>query len=468
MKKQPNILLLMADQFRYDWLSCAGFPVKTPNIDRIAEHGIRFTNAACQSPLCTPSRAALATGKYPHNCGVVVHDAVLPKDETTYYQLIRKAGYRVGAVGKTDLHKDYHYYGKNGDLPIMYHYGFTDLCETEGKMNAAWATTKEGRGIPMKYSKAPEGLLRLAGPYQHMLAEKGELDTLTVDYIDRLRGKPTYYAAPSVLPEEDFHDRFIGEKACEMLERFPADQPWHLFVSFVGPHDPWDPPKSYYEQYKDADFPPMIKDDLTDKPEWIKKRAGKHTEGMTDQDLLEMQRHYAGSITLIDDWIGKILDTLEARGELEDTVIVFTADHGEMMGDHGLIQKSVMYEGALRIPMIISAPWMTEGKTSDVLAELIDLAPTFLDLAEADYNKRDMDACSLLPLLKGETDSHKAIQKSELINTQMLFDGRYKWIRSFNDRDELYDLQEDPQELHNRIDDLPEVRARLQKETFRQ
>lgn len=466
MANTPNILLIMADQFRADWLSCAGFPISTPNIDRIAAKGIRFTQASCSCPLCTPSRAALATGKYPHNCGVVVHDAVLPRDETTYYQLLRKSGYRVGAVGKTDLHKAVHYYGKDGNPPLMYHYGFTDLCETEGKMNAAWPARKDGK--PFFANPGAPGELIPVGPYQHMLFKKGEMEAFTKDYIDRLRSKRGFYAAPSVLPEEDFHDRFVGEKACEMLENFPKEDPWHLFVSFVGPHDPWDPPKSYYERFADADFPDSVQDDLSGKPEWVKKRAGKQCGGMTEENLLRMKRHYAGSIALIDDWVGRILDTLEARGEADRTIVVFTADHGEMMGDHGMIQKSVMYEGALRVPLIISAPWMTGPSESDSLAELIDLAPTFLELADADFNRHDMDACSLLPLLKGEKKEHKPFQLSELINTQMIYDGRWKWIRSFNDRDELYDLQEDPQELHNRIDERPDILARLQSYTFRQ
>lgn len=456
MRNPPNILLIMADQFRADWLGCAGFPIHTPHIDSLAAEGIRFTRASCVCPLCTPSRAALATGKYPHNCGVTVHDAVLPADETTYYQLLRKQGYRVGAVGKTDLHKAVHYYGKNGDLPFMYHMGFTDLCETEGKMNAAWPAQREDGPVP-------------AGPYQHMLTERGHMERLTQDYLDRLRNRPTYYAAPSVLPEEEFHDRFVGERACRMLNELPEGEPWHLFVSFVGPHDPWDPPLSYYRRYENSTFPKAIPDSLEDKPRWIKERAKKHTRDMTEEDLLNMQRHYAGAITLIDDWVGNILEALDRRGERDNTVIVFTADHGEMLGDHGLIQKSVMYESALRVPLIVSAPWIKDrGKTCDELAELFDLAPTFLELAGADYPKEDMDAVSLVPVLKGEGRGLKPFQHSELINTQMLFDGRYKWIRNFNDRDELYDLEQDPKELHNIIDRQPEVMKRLRGLTFRQ
>ena len=453
MKKRPNILLIMADQFRAGWLGCAGFPIQTPQIDRIAARGTRFTRASCVCPLCTPSRASLATGRYPRHTGVQVHDASLPLDAVTYYQLLRRGGYRVAAVGKTDLHKDLHEYGERGDLPYMYHMGFTDLCETEGKMNAAWPAVREGKPGP-------------AGPYQRLLAAAGKMEYLTRDYLDRLKNRPPWYAAPSVLPPELFHDRFVGERACAMLRGLPHDSPWHLFVSFVGPHDPWDPPQCYYDRYRDAHFPPSIPPDMDGKPEWIRKRAARQTGGMDAEGLENMKRHYAGSIAVIDEWVGRILDVLEERGEAEDTAVVFTADHGEMMGDLGLVQKSVMYEGALRIPLIVSLPGQEKAE-SGALAELPDLAPTFLELAGVRPPDL-MDAVSLLPVLEGRAAELRPFQLSELSNCQMLFDGRYKWIRSWNDRDELYDLLEDPEERVNRIDSLPDVVRRMQKWTFRQ
>lgn len=453
METRPNILFIMADQFRADWLGCAGFPISTPQIDRIAARGTRFTRASCVCPLCTPSRAALATGRYPHNTGVQVHDASLPLDAVTYYQLLRRNGYRVAAVGKTDLHKNRHEYGERGDLPFMYHMGFTDLCETEGKMNAAWPAVRDGVPGP-------------AGPYQRLLTEKGWMQALTEDYLDRLRSRPPWYASPSVLPPELFHDRFIGETACEMLRSMPGDSPWHLFVSFAGPHDPWDPPECYLDRYRDAQFPPSIPPEMEGKPAWIRKRAEKQTGTMDPEGLINMKRHYAGSIAVIDEWVGHILDTLEERGEAGRTVVVFAADHGEMMADHGLVQKSVMYEGALRIPLIVALPGQGPAE-SGALAELLDLAPTFLELAGVQVPP-EMDGVSLLPHLLGRQDVLKPFQLSELSNCQMLFDGRYKWIRNWNDRDELYDLLEDPDELDNRIDRLPEVVGRMQKYTFRQ
>ena len=191
------------------------------------------------------------------------------------------------------------------------------------------------------------------------------------------------------------------------------------------------------------------------------------TGGMTQADLQQVKRCYAGSVRVIDRWIGKLLDWLETSGHKDDTIVIFCADHGELLGDHGLLEKSCMYEGCLRIPLLVHLPGMTQRRDSDALAELMDLAPTCLELAGADWNRREMDAVSLVPVLNGSTEPLRPVQRSELHNCTMLFDGRYKWIRSYNDTDELYDLETDPQELHNVINEHPEVLNRMRPYSFR-
>ncbi len=459
MLKQPNILFIMADQFRLASLTEMGDGIETPNIDRIRKKGIFFKEAACTSPLCTPSRASLATGKYPHNCGVTVHDANLPLDEKTYYQMLTKAGYRVAVVGKTDLHKKTRFIGEKGDLPIIHHIGFTDPCEMEGKMNCARLLFDEN------------GNQKALGPYQKHLLEKDPelLEKLHKTYTDYMQRKvPLYHSWETFIEKEDFLDSVIGEEACQFLEKINGDSPWHLFASFAGPHNPWDPPFSEYEKVKDKKYSLPKKDDLTGKPEWVKKRAAEQSKGLTDEILLDTKRHYAAAVRLIDSYVGKMLDILERRGLLDNTVVIFTADHGELMGEHGLFEKRAMYEGALRIPMIIHMPGMMESEESDALVTLMDLAPTLLEIGDAYYNPKDMDAVSILPILRGESKELRPLQQSELINTMMLYDGRFKWIRSFNDDDELYDLKNDPDELYNCIKEYPEIIAEFRKYTFRQ
>ena len=397
----------------------------------------------------------MATGKYPHNCGVMVHDASLPLDQITYYQLLRKNGYRTAVIGKTDLHKDYHYYGKNAPLPVMYHYGFTDPDEVERKMNLAFYPVKE------------DGTKELVGPYQRYLETKGVLDSITKDYHKRLEKLPVWYAEKSVLRDEDFQDTYIGRKACEFLEQVDEEYPWHLMVSFAGPHDPWDPPEYALSKVGDTIYPPSIEDDMQGKPDWIKKKAQNQSYGLTPEKVQNLKKHYAASVVAIDDCIGRILDVLERREMCQNTVVVFCADHGEMLGDHNLFQKSVMYEGALRIPLVINIPGYTNESRNHALVELMDLAPTFLELAGVDYNIKEMDGVSILPLIREEKKEIKKFQKSELHNTMMLFDGRYKWIRNYNDEDERYDLTKDSQERHNCIKEKQDILAYMRQYTFR-
>ncbi|MCR8632160.1 sulfatase [Paenibacillus radicis (ex Xue et al. 2023)] len=454
---QPNILLIMVDQFRFDWMSCSGtWFVETPHIDRIAARGIRFQQAACNSPVCGPSRCSLAAGVYPHRVGNLENFINYPLEQPTYYQALRQAGYRVAVVGKTDFHKGDHFYGMNGDLPLMYHLGFTDPHQTEGKMNAAFR-----RSQLTNFDMDPDNDNHIAGPYQFYLREHGLLTAFVEDYRLRLAKSKVWKAWPSPLPAEHFHDSYIGRKSCEFLEQVTSEVPWHLFVSFVGPHDPWDAPAQYVDAFLDKTFPDSIKDTLDNKPEWIKKKVKKQTEGMSEQDVNQVKRHYGAAIKLIDDWVGNMLNSLEQRGLSDNTVVIFCADHGEMMGDHGLFQKSTMDEGALRIPLIIADPRETKTGTSGALAELMDLHPTILDLAGVEYMQSRLDGKSLVPQIKFETEHHKEYQFSELNNVRMIFDGRYKFIENHNDLNELYDLQNDPHELVNIIQDCPELAKRL-------
>ena len=449
-----NILLIMADQFRADWMSCAGTDyVKTPNIDRIAKRGVRFNNTVCNGPLCAPSRASIAGGVYPHRTGVMTNSENFPVDYPTYYQILRKNGYRTAVIGKTDLHKGDHFYGEKGDLPLMYHLGFTDVIETEGKMNACFrrlqAHNAESRFD--NYSRdadIPDD--SLAGPYQRYLRNKGRLLDFSRDFNERLFEKPVWHSDVSVLSSEDYHDSFIGKKACEYLENIGSESPWHLFVSFVGPHDPWDAPREYYERYRDKSFPePIALQADQSKPNWICKKGNSNTKDMNCKNMNNVKRHYAGMISLIDDWVGKIIDVLDKKNVTDNTVIIFCSDHGEMLGDHGLFTKNCMYEGALRVPLIISHPEITNGRIDNGLAELVDLFPTILDIAGLEYDKSRLDGESLLQVITNGGGIQKKYQYSELAHTRMIFDGKHKLIVNYNDINELYDLEKDPMEMYN-------------------
>lgn len=443
----PNLLLLMADQHRFDWFGAAGASwARTPNIDRLAAAGIRFTQTTCNSPVCAPSRVSLASGLQPHRVGALSNAAFLPPSTPTYYQALRGAGYRVGFVGKLDLHKPDPYNGRRGNLPITYHYGFTDPVECEGKMHA-------GQGP------------RPNGPYNQYLVQQGRFAAFCADYRQRLRELPVWYAADSVLPTEDCEDSYIGRRACYFLRDIADEEsPWHLFVSFVGPHDPWDPPTEFAGHFRGAAMPAALADSMEGKPAWQRQKA-KRMAGATPEEVAVVRRQYSASLELIDDQIGRILQTLDERGLTDTTYILYCSDHGEMLGDHGLFQKSVHYEAALRVPLIVTGPAIAPGR-SDALVELSDVNPTLLELAGV-APRPGLDARSFLALLRDPSAGHRDETISQLDNCRALRTRDHKFVFNQNDLPELYDLREDPNELVNLAPDQPELVGTLQRRLTR-
>ena len=444
--RRPNVLFIMSDQHRYDWMGCAGLSqVSTPAIDSLAAQGVRFTQTTCCSPLCAPSRAALATGLRPPRCHVLDNSYSLPLDQWTVYQHFRTYGYRTALFGKLDLHKPQFYNGVEGDLPILYHLGFTDPLEAEGKQHA-------GQIVMIEHPDGTRERL-LLGPYQRYLASKGLLGRFSADYEFR-KTQHSHYAEPSVLPFEDFEDAYIGRKACEFLRDVSDDSPWFSFVSFVGPHLPFDAPREYLERYSHVGMPEPAEDMGTPRASFVEHKQeaiGRGTDARTAQ---KMRQNYSGAVTLIDDAIGDMLATLDERGMRENTVIVYTSDHGEMLGDLGLVGKSVHYEPALRVPLIVSGYGVDAPGTSDALVELFDITPTLLEMVGLPV-PAGLDARSFLPLLHDGVCEHRDVQISQLPFTMSVRDGRYKAIINPNDRPELYDLSGDPDEMRNIYDDRP-------------
>ncbi|MCZ6634577.1 MAG: sulfatase-like hydrolase/transferase [bacterium] len=425
---RPNILFIMDDQHRWDYLGSMGADfIRTPHLDRLAERGIQFTSCTTNCPVCAPSRVALASGLQPTRVGALDNSCFLPQGTTSYYQRLRDHGYYVGCSGKLDLAKPIPYNGRNGDRPSTYMWGFTHPIEIEGKMHAGG-------------SKVPQG------PYNYFLHEKGLLEPFVDDYTRR--SQEGYYRSchDSVLPTEGFADTYIGQRAVEWIDTIPDDFPWHMFVSFVGPHDPFDPPTEYADKYRGAEMPPPISADLTGKPRYLEGRI--KTNDMTDEEVLETRRQYCAATELIDDQVGAILDAVERRGMSDNTYVIFASDHGEMLGDHGCYTKSVPYESALRVPLIVAGPGIEGGRKNDGPVELIDVNPTICELAGLSA-QANIDAQSFNPVLQGETDQHRTEAVSAIRNFRLIRTSRYKLIENYNDLTELYDLEEDPEELNN-------------------
>ncbi|MHC4884556.1 MAG: sulfatase family protein [Planctomycetota bacterium] len=445
MSTQPNILFLFSDQHRADCLGCAGHAhVKTPNLDRLADEGVHFTGAYCATPLCFPSRISLATGRFPHNTGHNTNnEGFLYPDTPMISHAFRDAGYRTAHLGKLHLAQC----EKAGDPACeawCHEAGWDDAMPIYGK---AWSCAYEED----EYDA-----------YLRWLATAGKLEAFQQDYRERCFGwkypdvspRPRGYAAPSVLEPEEHQDGFITRSACEWLKTVSDDQPWFCWVNWGGPHDPWDAPGRFGTMYDPAEMGPPIADDLENAPQKLHRHA--HAHGLWKSGLMapdqwrKIMAQYYGSISFIDDGIGQILDTLEARGMLENTIVVYSSDHGEMMFDHNMLTKWVMYEASSKVPLIVRLPG-GERRAIDAPVSLLDLVPTLLDLAGVDRESMPvLHGESLAPALKGEAADGTRAVFCEMDKTKMIRKGPWKFVTDPEfEFDQLFHLEDDPEELTN-------------------
>ncbi|RKU19571.1 hypothetical protein C6500_10380 [Candidatus Poribacteria bacterium] len=429
----PNILLLMTDQQRWDAMSCSGDWVQTPNLDRIAGEGIRFTNCVTTSPVCIPTRLSLATGLYPHNTHVWNNmNHQMPAETPTWMQAVRDAGYRTSLFGKTHLHP---------------HSG--DLREREGLMNAYGLDDVNEIG-------GPRASANVRSHMTAMWEEKGLWEAYRADYRERFSTKP-YLVRPSTLGLEDYADVYVGQQAKRYLQNYERDKPWCCWVSFGGPHEPWDTPEPYASMYDPKDMPPAVPRPFVEKrPRGHLDRAMQRMNPAFEPgEIGRLRANYAGNVTLIDDQIGEILDAIEARGELENTIIVHTSDHGEMNGDYGLIYKSNFLNGAVRIPLLVRTPngsglqTPPTGTICESPVEWIDIGPTLVELAGGELAHRQFGK-SLCPVLTEPEATHRDFAISEIEGEIMVLNR--EWKAALNADGEVYllfDVQNDPNEIQN-------------------
>ena len=426
----------------------------TPHTDRLASEGVVFRRRCTNSPVCMTARSSLITGKLVHEHGIWTFANPDLRHGPSHVRNIRDAGYRTAVVGKTHLWP--HGKGHTRDhLEEMHDWGYMDAVEVTGPVETA--TT--------------------GSPYTDHLLEKGLLVTHLEYLRTHLTGKHLHVAIPwelppSNLPTEDHLDMFIAGKAEEWLDRYDHEEPFYLQVCFGGPHDPWDAPAEYRRRY-DADAMSLS---ITDAPtgpvsphvDLLLKFAPQKLDRMSEAENRVMKTYYYAKVSLIDDCVGRVVAALENRGWLKDTWIVFSSDHGEMLGDHGLMAKKVFYDGAVNVPCIFRPPSGGVGWQSNALTDHLDIAATLLDITGAEAFA-ESDGSSVLPLIragKNATDphSHKDAVLSELgvppHAFSMVRTDRYKMSVNAATREplELYDMLDDPRELHNRVND-PALRA---------
>ncbi len=425
--RSPNILFLFPDQLRHDFVEpSTAIPVRTPALKRLASSGVRFTQAVTPAPLCAPARACLASGMEYDHCRVPSNRENYPLDQLTFYQLLNRAGYHVMGCGKFDLHKPELDWGLDGKRMIR-EWGFADGIDNEGKHDATRAYTRAGK--PM-------------GPFMAHLEKLGLAKAHVADY-ERRKGHDATFPTP--LPDSAYGDNWIARNGLDLLDAAPKDKPWFLQVNFNGPHDPWDITAGMEQRWRGVKFPQPV-------------RCTQFTPGAHEL----IRQNYAAMIENIDRLCDQLIDKVRQRGELSNTVIAFSSDHGEMLGDHNLWSKRQPYHGSVGVPMILSGPDIRRGIICRDPATTLDLTATFLDCAGIERPAR-MESRSLLPLLAGRQPASRPHVLSGMDKWRLVIEQRYKFVRGFGDQALLFDLRDDPHEIRNLASVKPEAAARMSK-----
>ena len=512
MSERPNFLLFITDQHRVDYLSCSGHPVlKTPHIDSIAAHGTRFENFYVATPVCMPNRATLMTGRMPSVHGARGNGLPLPLSSNTFVDALRAGGYATALVGKSHLQNF------TGFGPILKR---PTAREGDRVLDAEFAEALKpivsdgpyDQELPSRWSSGRDFAMRLpfygfehvdlctahgdqvGGHYYVWLkSRRPDADALR----DRNNQLPHDYVCPQAIrtavPEELYPTRYIADKARDWLDGYSGAKrgdPFFLMVSFPDPHHPFTPPGRYWSMYRPDDMalPPSFHHGnrpLARPVAWALAQresgkadiAGQAAFAVDEREAREAMALSCGMIAMIDDAIGRVLATLAASGMANDTIVIFTTDHGDYLGDHRLLLKGpAHYEGITHVPFIWAEPCARSARRSDVLSGTVDIAPTILDRARIQpYN--GIQGVSLLPAIDGnaiaatrdslviEDDQQRAtLGFTAPPRLRTLITERYRMTIADGDPwGELYDRHNDPHEMDNLFEDSAHrsVRAEL-------
>ena len=457
----PNFLFIFPDQHRGDWLpypdeifkklGMEPIPIRMPNLEQLMNLGVTFPNTVTPSPLCAPARSCLASGVRYCKTGVLTNSFNHPLDKETFYSVLKKNGYTVGGCGKFDLRKPEHNFNGTGWVPKMEKLGFTKgyAIDNGGKHDAVRCGTTyvDEDGKRQRY-KNPEEHEPVC-PYMKYLKDNGLMMVHVNDFKKRRKMFGIDLATfPTELPEEAYCDNWVGRNGIDIIKRFPKEKPWFLQVNFVCPHEPWDVTKRMREAWKDEEFPPPVANNELIAPEENKVR-----------------QNYAAMLENIDRNMGFLINAIKERGELDNTIIIYSSDHGEMLGDFTLYGKSKYQRGSTRVPLVIGGPGIKDGLICEKLVEMQDLTSTIIDYAGLEMADAK-DSRSLRPLLEGLNEEHRKYQVSALSpknqeNWKIISDGKYKLVAREGAADLLYDIEEDPWELKDIASAQPEVIERL-------
>ncbi len=464
-----NALYIMCDQLRWDYLSCTGHPhLKTPHIDALAKRGMLFTRGYVQSPICGPSRMSCYTGRYVSSHGASWNSYPLKVGEQTIGDHLRPLGVRTAVCGKTHVF---------ADIKGMMRLGIqSDSPEGIRHANGGFEPFDRDDGIHPQPQNFPQNsqynhYLRARGwsdenPW-HTVANSAEDDDgniLSGWYLEN-SNKPARVAEP------DSETPYLTRRAMDFITE-AGDTPWCLHLSYIKPHWPYIAPAPYNDMYGPETHLPVSRhaaERENPNPVFAEFMNEQVSKSFCDNDTREtVLTGYMGLIKQIDDQIGTLMHFLDKDGFLEDTLIIFTSDHGDYLGDHWMGEKELFHDASARVPIIVVDPDpradATRGTSTDMLVEAIDVAPTLLDHFGGEAKPRLLEGHSLLPVLHGKTNRLRDFVVSEYdyamrdvrkrlnvplddARLTMIFDGRWKYIFAEGFDPMLYDVQTDPQEF---------------------
>jgi arylsulfatase A-like enzyme len=460
-EKQPNFLFITTDQQRWDAVGIHNPILQTPNMDRLANDGLRFDRAYPSNAICMPSRATMITGRSQRGHQVFNHDVNLSEAIPVLGDSLRQAGYATALIGKAhfrtsdledalpDHPPDSAPVSDRDELWYGPYYGFS------------YAEIQTGHAYPAGHHRVwleqnhPEGL------------ELWRKENALTPGID------AYESWKNAIPSDWHYTSWTSKRSVEWLQNRNEEEPFFLWTSFSDPHKPFAPPEPYCSMYDPADMPePVPREDVSDKPPhygWArdgKPYGGYNTHsGWEGDQLKEIIAHYYGLTTFIDDEMGRIFEELDRQGLWENTHVIFTSDHGEGLKDHGIGAKPMMsYDCVNRVPFYWHHPSIESGRIYDDVMTHLDLTPTFLDLADADPLP-GMEGRSFANVLTDGSANHRdaviverisVIGGSEVMKVKMLVTQRWKLLHYGREPyGELYDVEHDPEDLVN-LWDSPE------------
>lgn len=436
-EERPNILFIMTDQMRGDCMGIAGHPdVKTPYLDHLASTGVRYTNAYTACPSCIPARCALHTGlKQEHHGRVGYQDRIPWEYPVTMAGELSKNGYYTQCVGKMHVH------------PLRNLMGFHHVELHDGYLHAY-------RNGSVPYAENQ----RIVDDYFYWLKTQIGIDR---DVTDGGLECNSFTARPWMYEERLHPTNWVTDRSIDFLRRRDRSKPFFLMASYLRPHPPFDAPEAFFQLYRNQNLTPPAMGDWADEERL--QRLGRLTDadtGSVDPDLMrQAQIGYYACISHLDNQIGRLIDALKDDNSYQNTVIIFTSDHGELLGDHYTFRKTRPYQGSIHIPLIIAkAPGTRPETVCDRIAELRDILPTMVELAGG-QTPEGIDGVSLLHENHREY-LHGEHSGGDLGNQYIVTkEDKFCWFME-SGREQYFRLDQDPQELHDAIRD-PEYQDRI-------